>query len=1028
MPPSELDAHLAEFERAVLLSFEAEPSSLRSAATASLEQLKQSGHGWSFCMQAFAACSDDRARFWCVQAVVDVVKSRYSSLNDEEKQTLRGMLLAWVQSKNEGQADEPVYIKNKVAQLIVAVMAHDYPQHWPQVFPQLLGMLWNGAFCIDMFLRVMHAIQEDIVSSEGSGYNPEVATRVKDGMRENCLPQVADAWYSILQYYYSSAPSLCAMCLNTLSHFISWIDITLVANARFMGLLVPFMHNAALHDGACACLTEIVIKRMDASLKMEHLARLQMINLLSDAASSGVTLSEKFSALASALALEILDCWDRLSSRTPASPELASQAAEGVVRVMPLVLMCLEWSDLEAAQGTLGFLHSYVGRLRKLAASPKELEAHEPHLRRLLLALANKSLYPEEYNFDEEDEEDEKAFLDFRREISTLFKGVARVHLGLAQDFVRNTLQSTLAPSEGVPWRHLEVAMWLLYTLGEGLPDAAIREKDGFFRDMMVKLLQSSASSYPQQECPPPCPTPTPWLPTAPLARTLHFLLHAVQLLYLDTVVRFYRFFLVHTDYLPSVLWSFLDHRGLSNTNATVRARASYLLLRFVKQTIKSANASFVDVATHLIDLLQQQPPPLDELSAPPSPSSSSTGAPHAAPSREGPALSASEQLCLFETCGLLLGAGLAPADLVAEMAASLLAPPVRNLSRLCSLAAAPPPVADERAAAAAQQIAAVAVLSKGFTALGEEQRPLRDSFSRATQLALAALGPYGDSRELRAKALMLLHRMVETLDQRVVELFAPAVPQLLSSAEPREVEELVTLLNQLVLKFRGKIYTPLSRIVAPLSAALFAHLAALDVAIANSSSAAVAVSGPQSDEVRERQGLLRSFYSFVHSLVHSELTAVLSAPEFSIHMAPSMQALARGSIEGPDLQIQRQCFVTMQRLVEQWGGSDAGSFPGFNSYILQEMLPLCFQAPAQAHFDLKDAASHQLLEAIASFQISMLTKLGSEFMSYMCEVQLPSLGAPAELVNEYARILAERDVYRLRDYLRQQLAAGRSL
>jgi len=361
-------------------------------------------------------------------------------------------------------------------------------------------------------------------------------------------------------------------------------------------------------------------------------------------------------------------------------------------------------------------------------------------------------------------------------------------------------------------------------------------------------------------------------------------------------------------------------------------------------------------------------------------------------------------------------------------MAASLLAPPVRNLSRLCSLAAAPPPVADERAAAAAQQIAAVAVLSKGFTALGEEQRPLRDSFSRATQLALAALGPYGDSRELRAKALMLLHRMVETLDQRVVELFAPAVPQLLSSAEPREVEELVTLLNQLVLKFRGKIYTPLSRIVAPLSAALFAHLAALDVAIANSSSAAVAVSGPQSDEVRERQGLLRSFYSFVHSLVHSELTAVLSAPEFSIHMAPSMQALARGSIEGPDLQIQRQCFVTMQRLVEQWGGSDAGSFPGFNSYILQEMLPLCFQAPAQAHFDLKDAASHQLLEAIASFQISMLTKLGSEFMSYMCEVQLPSLGAPAELVNEYARILAERDVYRLRDYLRQQLAAGRSL
>ena len=42
----------------------------------------------------------------------------------------------------------------------------------------------------------------------------------------------------------------------------------------------------------------------------------------------------------------------------------------------------------------------------------------------------------------------------------------------------------------------------------------------------------------------------------------------------------------------------------------------------------------------------------------------------------------------------------------------------------------------------------------------------------------------------------------------------------------------------------------------------------------------------PASDEVRERRGLLRAFYSFVHSLVHSELTAVLSAPENAAHIS----------------------------------------------------------------------------------------------------------------------------------------------
>ena len=103
----------------------------------------------------------------------------------------------------------------------------------------------------------------------------QVANRVKDGMRENCMPQIADAWHSILQLH-GSAPSLVASCLNTLGQFVSWVDITLVAHERFMRLLVPFMRTPALHEGACGCLTEVVVKRMDATLKLEHLARLQV--------------------------------------------------------------------------------------------------------------------------------------------------------------------------------------------------------------------------------------------------------------------------------------------------------------------------------------------------------------------------------------------------------------------------------------------------------------------------------------------------------------------------------------------------------------------------------------------------------------------------------------------------------------------------------------------------------------------------------------------------------------------------------
>ena len=44
-----------------------------------------------------------------------------------------------------------------------------FPPHCPAA-----RVAQNGAFFVDMFLRTLNAIHEDIVSAEGSGYSPEV--------------------------------------------------------------------------------------------------------------------------------------------------------------------------------------------------------------------------------------------------------------------------------------------------------------------------------------------------------------------------------------------------------------------------------------------------------------------------------------------------------------------------------------------------------------------------------------------------------------------------------------------------------------------------------------------------------------------------------------------------------------------------------------------------------------------------------------------------------------------------------------
>ena len=258
--------------------------SLRSQANASLEQLRQSPDGWLFCLQAFSAAAEEHVKFWCLQTLVDMAvrDRRYAGLPQEQKATLRNALVSWLQSKGPEHTDEPASVKNKFSQLLVAIVRVEYPHSWPDVFQVLLSTLQQGPVSIDLFLRTLNALNEDVVvNEESNGYDSEVAARVKDGMREQCLVQIADAWMSILRLH-ESAPALSAACLQTVALYVPWIPISLVANPLWLGLLQPFLSNAQLHEGSCAGLREIGVKRMEPQAKMAHLQNLQIVARLNE--------------------------------------------------------------------------------------------------------------------------------------------------------------------------------------------------------------------------------------------------------------------------------------------------------------------------------------------------------------------------------------------------------------------------------------------------------------------------------------------------------------------------------------------------------------------------------------------------------------------------------------------------------------------------------------------------------------------------------------------------------------------------
>ena len=52
------------------------------------------------------------------------------------------------------------------------------------------------------------------------------------------------------------------MCLEVITAYVSWIDINLIANQRFVDALLRYMSIKNLREAACDCIHGIIIKGM----------------------------------------------------------------------------------------------------------------------------------------------------------------------------------------------------------------------------------------------------------------------------------------------------------------------------------------------------------------------------------------------------------------------------------------------------------------------------------------------------------------------------------------------------------------------------------------------------------------------------------------------------------------------------------------------------------------------------------------------------------------------------------------------
>ncbi|CAI9605225.1 unnamed protein product [Staurois parvus] len=374
-------------------------ANFRERALAYFEQLKVSHDAWQVCAEALAKhiYSDDHVKFFCFQVLEHQIKFKYSELTALQQQLIRETLITWLQAQMLNAQPEKTFIRNKAAQVFALVFVTEYLSTWPKFFFDILTVVGLNPRGVDLYLRVLMAVDAEVVDRDII-HTPEEARRntlLKDTMREQCIPNLVESWYQILQTYQHTNSELTCQCLEVIGAYVSWIDLTLIANDRFINMLLGHMSVEVLREEACDCLYEIVNKGMDPVDKtklVESLCQvLQSAGFFSIEQEEDVDFLARFSKLVNGMGQSLVISWTKLAK----SGDLknAQDTLQSIESKVPLMLQLLIHEDDDISSNIIGFCYEYLHILKQLVMLTDQQKAN---VETIMLAVMKKLTYDEE--------------------------------------------------------------------------------------------------------------------------------------------------------------------------------------------------------------------------------------------------------------------------------------------------------------------------------------------------------------------------------------------------------------------------------------------------------------------------------------------------------------------------------------------------------------------------------------------------------------------------------------------------------
>jgi exportin-T len=492
--------------------------------------------------------------------------------------------------------------------------------------------------------------------------------------------------------------------LTVIKKMVSWIDLSLLLQDEKLDMLYKYLRDGSQEMALIVMelFSELFSRGMDAPKKVALVQEVKILECidaninLETIDQSPIEIVIEAAKFINLLGLELITSWENRIV-----PDFLWS------KIINLFFRCFAYDDIDVS-GAVIPLACRIGIGMEPVDSPSR-----SLLPQLLSIMFNQMKYPENFQFDynDEDETEEEVY---RTELRKFNQRLVRSLPDACLQFTCTELSNLPNPISSSPTRDIEAALRLIFHYGEGIrPSPGLKTvmKNKAFVSILQALHQSDVAHHPHRE---------------------------VLLLYYDIAVRYAAVYETHPILLPKILDALSSNRGIQHEHVRVRSRSCYLLLKLIKRLIKLMKAYVENAVTGICTLL-----------------SNPTKYP----------ICAEDSLYLFETVGILLGETGLNEEIQRDTLTRVIRPHVHNIELLLNNSNL---IQDSENCGImlSDSVASIAWLSKGFHTPPESVKVI---LAETLTITLSVFQALPTHQGVRKSCTGLWQRMVQCIGRKVL-------------------------------------------------------------------------------------------------------------------------------------------------------------------------------------------------------------------------------------------------------------------